>query len=83
MDVSRFCEHLGDLYRAAHPESRLKETRERRGMTQEALSAASGVPLRMIQHYEQRSKKLAKAAFETVFRLAQALHVPPQSIVEP
>lgn len=83
MDISRFCEHLGDLYRTAHPESRLKEARERRGMTQEALATASCVPLRMIQHYEQRSKNLAKAAFDTVFRLAQALHVPPQSIVEP
>ena len=83
MDISRFCEHLDDLYRVAHPESRLKEARERRGMTQEALSTASGVPLRMIQHYEQRSKNLAKAAFDTVFRLAQALHVLPQNIVEP
>ena len=83
MDVSRFCEHLDDLYRDAHPESRLKEARERRGMTQEALSAVSGVPLRMIQHYEQRRKNLSKAAFDTVFRLAQALHVHPQRIVEP
>ena len=83
MDVSRFCEHLDALYRAAHPESRLKEARERRGMTQEALSAASGVPLRMIQHYKQRRKNLGKAAFDTVFQLAQALHIPPQRIVEP
>ena len=28
-------------------------------------------------------KVLGKAAFDTVFRLARALHVPPQSIVEP
>ena len=83
MDISRFCDHLDDLYRAAHPESRLKEARERRGMTQEALSSASGVSLRMIQHYEQRSKNLGKAAFDTVFRLAQALRVSAQSIVEP
>ena len=83
MDVSRFCEHLDALYRDAHPESRLKEARERRGMTQEALSAVSGVPLRMIQHYEQRRKNLGKAAFDTVFQLAQALHISPQRIVEP
>ena len=30
-----------------------------------------------------RVKVLGKAAFDTVFRLARALHVPPQSIVEP
>jgi transcriptional regulator with XRE-family HTH domain len=52
-------------------------------MTQEELSAAANVPLRMLQHYEQMVKSLGKAAFDTVFRLAQALHVPPQSLVEP
>ena len=54
-----------------------------RGMTQEELAAAANVPIRMLQHYEQRVKSLTKAAFDTVFRLANALHVPPQSIVEP
>ena len=83
MDVSRFCEHLDELYRATHRESRLKAARERRGMTQEELSAAANVPIRMLQHYAQRVKVLGKAAFDTVFRLARALHVPPQSIVEP
>ena len=54
-----------------------------RGMTQEELSAAANVPIRMLQHYEQRVKALGKAAFDTVYRLAHALHVPLQSIVEP
>lgn len=83
MDVSRFCGHLDGLYRAVHPESRLKAAREMRGMTQEELSAAANVPIRMLQHYEQRVKALDKAAFDTVFRLARVLHVPPQNIVEP
>ena len=83
MDISKFCEHLDDLYRTAHPGSRLKETRERRGMTQGELSIASNIPLRMIQHYEQRTKNLSKASFDTVYRLAQALRVPPHCIVEP
>ena len=81
--LSRFCEHLDGLYRAAHPESRLKAAREMRGMTQEELSATANVPIRMLQHYEQRVKALSKAAFDTVYRLAHALHVPLQSIVEP
>ena len=83
MDIERFCEHLDELYRAAHPGSRLKVAREKRGMTQEELSAAANVPIRLLQHYEQRVKVLGKAAFDTVFRLARALHVPPQSIIEP
>ncbi len=83
MDILRFCEHLDARYSAAHPESRLKTMRERRGMTQEELSAAANVPLRMVQHYEQRVKNLGKAAFDTVFRLAQALHVPAPDLPEP
>ena len=83
MDILRFYEHLDALYSAAHPESRLKTMRERRGMTQEELSAAANVPLRMVQHYEQRVKNLGKAAFDTVFRLAQALHVPAPDLLEP
>jgi DNA-binding XRE family transcriptional regulator len=83
MDILRFCEYMNDLYSTAHPESRLKTMRERRGMTQEELSSAANVPLRMIQHYEQRVKNLGKAAFDTVFRLAQALHVQAQDILEP
>ena len=79
----RVSEHLDDIYRTAHPGSRLKETRERRGMTQGELSIASNIPLRMIQHYEQRTKNLSKASFDTVYRLAQALRVPPHCIVEP
>ena len=46
-------------------------------------TAAANVPIRMLQHYEQRVKALDKAAFDTVFRLARVLHVPPQNIVEP
>ena len=83
MDILRFCEHLDGLYSAAHPESRLKAMRERRGMTQEELASAANVPLRMIQHYEQRVKNLGKAAFDTVFRIAQSLHVQAQDILEP
>jgi transcriptional regulator with XRE-family HTH domain len=83
MDVDRFCEHLDGLYAVAHPESRLKAMREKRGMTQEELSAAANVPVRMIQHYEQRVKDIGKAAFETVFRLAQALRTPAERLIEP
>jgi hypothetical protein len=83
MDILNFCGHLDRLYSAAHPESRLKTMRERRGMTQEELSSAAKVPLRMVQHYEQRVKNLGKAAFDTVFRLSQALHVPALELLEP
>ena len=43
--------------------------------TARARRKAANVPIRMLQHYEQRVKVLGKAAFDTVFRLARALHV--------
>lgn len=54
--------------------SPLKKARERYGLTQEELSRISGISLRMIRAYEQKSQDLAKANFRTVSRLESALH---------
>lgn len=54
-------------------ESRLKIARKHCGLTQEALSIESGVPLNTIRAYERKSKDLNKAQFDTVIRLAKAL----------
>ena len=55
--------------------STLKKARERLGLTQEELSRLSGVSLRMIRAYEQKSQDLEKANFITVSKLASVLHV--------
>lgn len=54
--------------------SPLKKARERYGLTQEELSRISGISLRMIRAYEQKSQDLAKANFRTVSRLESVLH---------
>lgn len=54
--------------------SPLKKARERYGLTQEDLSRISGISLRMIRAYEQKSQDIANANFRTVSRLESVLH---------
>ena len=51
----------------------LKRIRKESGLTQSQLSEASGVNVRMIQHYEQGVKDINGASALTVYRLAEAL----------
>lgn len=53
--------------------SRLQEIRKARGFTQQQLSDASGVSLRMIQLYEQKQNDISKAQANVVTSLAKAL----------
>lgn len=53
--------------------SRLKEIRKARGFTQQQLSDASGVSLRMIQLYEHKQNDIGKAQVNIVISLAKAL----------
>lgn len=62
--------------------SNLQEVRNRRGLTQRQLAEASGVPLVMVQKYEQKVKNINNAQVTTVLRLAQALEVEPRDILE-
>ena len=54
--------------------SPLKKARERYGLTQQELSQISGISLRMIRAYEQKSQDIANANFKTVSRLENVLH---------
>ena len=62
--------------------NKLKKEREGAGLTQVQLAARSGVSLRMIQHYEQGFKDLSKAQARTLKRLAEALEVPMENLIE-
>lgn len=61
----------------------LKRIRESKGITQRQLADASGVSLRMIQHYEQGFKDINMAAAVSVVRLADALGCDVHDILEP
>lgn len=83
-DESKFVENANEII-ARHKESRntrLQEIRKSRGFTQQQLSDASGVKVRMIQLYEQRQNDLSKARFEVVLSLAKALGCEIEDLID-
>ena len=62
--------------------SKLKETRERAGLTQKELSERSGVNLRTVQNYEQGYKDINKAQGLSLYKLAKALDVTMEDLIE-
>lgn len=62
--------------------SRLKEIRQECGYSQSELSNKADVSVRMIQHYEQGVKDINKTQALTVYRLAKALDVTVEDLLE-
>ena len=74
-DNSKFVESADDIIRRNQEsrKSKLHTIRKARGFTQQQLSDASGVSLRMVQLYEQKQNDLSKAQAKVVINLAKAL----------
>ena len=62
--------------------SKLQDKRKAAGLSQSKLAERVGVSFRMIQHYEQGSLDINKAAAETVYRLAKALNCSIEELLE-
>ena len=62
--------------------SKLSEIRKARGFTQQQLSVASGVTLRMIQLYEQKQNDISKAQVTVVINLAKALGCEVEDLID-
>ena len=62
--------------------SKLKEARERAGLTQKELSERSGVNIRTVQNYEQGYKDINKAQELSLYKLAKALDVTMEDLIE-
>lgn len=79
-----FSSRLSTAITAAHAsqDTRLKTLRLRSGYSQSGLAAASGIPVRTIQQYEQRQKDISKAAFESIIKLAAAIGCEPSELIE-
>lgn len=71
----------GAVRSALREETPLKRMRIKNGLSQSGLAAASGVPLRTIQQYEQRQKDLRKARAEYLIALSRALHCDPAQLL--
>lgn len=83
-DESKFVEQADiilERYRVAQ-KSKLQKIRKDRGFTQQQLSQASGVSLRMIQLYEQRQNDINKAQVSMVVSLARALGCDVEDLLE-
>ena len=70
------------LYGTGFNMSKLKTIREEAKLSQSALSNLSGVSLRMIQKYETRDRDINNAKAITVHKLALALNVYVEDILE-
>lgn len=62
--------------------NKLKEARNRAGLSQAELANRSEVSARMIQHYEQGVKDINKAQGITLYKLAQALQVTIEDLLQ-
>ena len=82
MDIRHFVEKMNELYINAKPETNLKIYRKRAGLSQNELAEQAGIPVRMIQHYEQRQKNINKAQVEYLARLSRVLNCNIEELLE-
>lgn len=61
--------------------SNLKQIRESRGLSQSQLANAAGINCRMLQFYEQGARDINGAKAITVYKLATALQVGVEDIL--
>ena len=82
MDILHFAEQMQEFMTEAQPLVRLKQKRENAGLSQSELAAASGVPLRQIQLFEQRQRDINKTSAETLLHLSKVLHCRMEELLE-
>lgn len=82
MDIRQFVDKMNELYRAAVPDTNLKQLRTLSGMSQAELAEQSGISKRTIQQYEQRQKDINKAQSETLLKLSRALNCRMEELLE-
>ena len=82
MDVRHFVDKMNELYNKAKPETNLKIYRKRANLSQKQLAEFANIPVRMIQHYEQRQKNINKAQTEYLVRLSRVLNCNIEDLLE-
>ena len=83
-DNSKFVESADAIIRRNKEtrKSKLHTIRKARGFTQQQLSEAAGVALRMVQLYEQKQNDLSKAQVNVVISLAKALGCEVEDLID-
>lgn len=82
MDLIHFVEEMDKRYQNSKAVTKLKEIREKNGLSQSELAKKSGVKLRLIQLYEQRKNDINKGSAIALQYLANALNVSIQDLLE-
>lgn len=83
-DESKFVDAANEIIarNKENKKSKLSQIRKARGFTQQELSEASGVTLRMIQLYEQKQNDISKAQVTVVLNLAKALGCEVEDLID-
>lgn len=83
-DESKFVESANEIINRnkENKKSKLHNIRKARGFTQQELSDASGVSLRMIQLYEQKQNDISKAQVNVVINLAKVLGCEIEDLID-
>lgn len=82
-DKAKFVDVADEIIRANTKKSLLAYYRKLNGMTQKELAEKTGVPLRMIQLYEQGQNDINKASVDYVIRLSNGLGVTVEKLILP
>jgi len=82
MDIRHFVCKMNELYNKKKPETNLKIYRKRASLSQKELAELADIPVRMIQHYEQRQKNINKAQAEYLAGLSRVLNCNIEELLE-
>lgn len=78
----KFVDTVNAIIKRKNAPSRLQQQRKRCGYSQKELSIKSGVNLRTLQQYEQKTKDISKASVQTVVSLANILGCQVEDLLE-
>ncbi len=82
MDITQFIDAIEQLYTKTDAETKLKQIRENRGLSQADLAYETGVNLRSIQMYEQKVNDIDKAQAKTLYKLSRVLGCTIEDLLE-
>lgn len=82
MDITQFIDTMNQLYDKKDADTKLKQIRESRGLSQTELAVESGVHLRSIQMYEQKANDIDKAQAKTLYKLSRVLGCEIEDLLE-
>ncbi len=80
MDILQYVSAMDE--RLKMPQTRLRRKREIANLSQSELSVLSEVPLRQIQLFEQRKRKINNTAAITLYKLSKALNCRMDDLIE-